>query len=73
MTHVTNGTTLAPHGLFYMENAGGYPGEEAPPLAPALASNGHQPGCFAWEEEKGEDWKGTGASEPVLKEARPSL
>jgi hypothetical protein len=33
----------------------------------------HQPGCFALEEERGEDWKGTGKAEPIIKEAKPSL
>jgi hypothetical protein len=73
MTHVTDGTKLAPHGLFYMENAGGYPDEEAPPIAPAIAPNEHQPGCFALEEEKGEGWKGAGASGTTIKETKPSL
>jgi hypothetical protein len=74
MTNRTDATKLAPHGLFYMENAGGYHGEPAPPpAAPATATNGHQPGCFALEEEKGEDWKGTGAAGPAIKEGRPSL
>lgn len=66
MIDVTNATRLAPHGLFYMENAGGYH------AAPADEEE-HQPSCFALEEEKGEDWKGSGASGPVLKEARPTL
>jgi len=30
-----------------------------------------QPGCFGLEEERGGDWKGSGA--PLIKEARPSL
>jgi flagellar biosynthesis/type III secretory pathway protein FliH len=33
----------------------------------------HQPSCFALEEEKGEMWKGTGATRPELNESRPSL
>jgi hypothetical protein len=33
----------------------------------------HQPGCFAQEEERGGDWKGSGATEPPVKEAKPSL
>lgn len=67
MTNATNGTKQAPHGLFYMENAGGYHPEPAP------TADGHQPGCFALEEEKGETWKGSGASGPLLKESRPTL
>lgn len=73
MSNVTDATKLPPHGLFYMENAGGYRQERASPIAPSLGADEHQPGCFALEEERGEDWKGTGASGPVLKEARPSL
>ena len=30
-----------------------------------------QPGCFALEEERGGNWKGSGV--PVIKEAKPSL
>jgi hypothetical protein len=33
----------------------------------------HQPGCFALEEEKGGNWKGSGGSVPSVKEAEPSL
>jgi hypothetical protein len=33
----------------------------------------HQPGCFAQEEERGGDWKGSGGTEPRVKEAKPSL
>lgn len=69
MTHLDNGTTLAPHGLFYMENAGGYPTEPRPPIT----EEEHQPSCFALEEERGEGWKGSGASRPMLKETRPTL
>lgn len=70
MTGLTNDTTPAAHGLFFMENAGGcHPQPEA---APAAAEE-HQPSCFAQEEERGEIWKGAGASAPVLKEARPTL
>lgn len=63
---------FASHGLFYMENAGGYPAEP-PPIAPSTAAEEHQPGCFALEEEKGESWRGTGASGPMFKETRPTL
>ena len=61
----------AEHGLFYMENAGGYPAE--PKTAPAIVADEHQPGCFALEEEKGERWQGSGATKPSINEARPSL
>lgn len=33
----------------------------------------HQPSCFGLEEERGENWKGTGATSPAIKEAKPSL
>ena len=65
-------TIVAPHGLFYMENAGGY--KPAYPEVPSsMAAEEHQPSCFALEEEKGEGWKGSGAMGPAIKEARPSL
>jgi hypothetical protein len=70
MATATNGTKQAPHGLFYMENAGGY---HAQPEEPAPAADEHQPGCFALEEERGEGWTGSGASGPLVKETRPTL
>ena len=33
----------------------------------------HQPSCFALEEERGENWKGTGAATSAIKEAKPTL
>ena len=39
-------------------------------LRPAVPDE-RQPGCFALEEERGGNWKGS--SVPVIKEARPSL
>jgi hypothetical protein len=33
----------------------------------------HEPGCFALEEERGGNWKGSGGSVPTIKDARPSL
>jgi len=65
-------TIVAPHGLFYMENAGGYK-PAYPEIPPSMAAEEHQPSCFALEEEKGEGWKGSGAMEPAINEARPSL
>jgi hypothetical protein len=35
--------------------------------------NEHQPSCFALEEEKGGDWKGSGESRAAIKEVKPSL
>jgi hypothetical protein len=59
------------HGLFYMENAGGYkPADQSPT---AVSENEHQPSCFALEEEKGEAWKGIGTTKSAVNEARPSL
>jgi hypothetical protein len=43
----------------------------APSIVPAIEE--HQPSCFALEEEKGEGWKGAGASAPAIRELRPSL
>ena len=41
-------------------------------LRPAVPDE-HQPGCFALEEERGANWKGSGGAEPSIKEAKPSL
>jgi len=41
-------------------------------LRPA-APDEYQPGCFALEEERGADWKGSGRTVPSIKEAKPSL
>ena len=60
------------HGLFYMENAGGYKSAE-PATAPSNLADEHQPSCFALEEEKGECWKGSGSMKPAINDARPSL
>jgi hypothetical protein len=65
-------TIVAGHGLFYMENAGGYKPAN-PETAPSMAAEEHQPSCFALEEEKGEGWKGSGAMGPAINDARPSL
>jgi hypothetical protein len=60
------------HGLFYMENAGGYKPEHSE--TPLIAADERQPSCFALEDEKGEGWKGGGATGPAIKkEARPTL
>jgi len=37
------------------------------------ATDERQPGCFGLEEERGEDWKGSGAMKPAINESRPSL
>ena len=36
-----------------------------------IETDEHQPGCFGLEDERGGNWKGSGA--PLIKEARPSL
>jgi hypothetical protein len=41
-------------------------------LQPAVPEE-HQASCFAQEEERGGDWKGSGGTEPPVKEAKPSL
>lgn len=68
MAQTDDVTNIAPHGLFYMENAGG-----THSAAPASTLAEHQPSCFSLEEEKGEHWKGSGATRPAINESRPSL
>jgi hypothetical protein len=68
MRHIINGADVAPHGMFYMEGAGGCDAE----LAPSAADE-HKPSCFALEDEKGEGWKGVGAMKSLVNEARPTL
>jgi hypothetical protein len=63
---------LGPHGLFHMENAGGYKPAH-PERPPLISEEEHQPSCFALEEEKGEGWKGSGAMGAAINETRPSL
>jgi hypothetical protein len=64
MWKVIDRIKLAFHGVFHMERAGG---------APKQADEEHQPSCFALEEEKGGNWKGTGAARPAINESRPTL
>jgi hypothetical protein len=40
---------------------------------PAGPDDRHEPSCFGLEEEKGESWKGTGATRPAIKDKRPTL
>ncbi len=70
MEKTIEATRIAPHGLFYMENAGGTHSTATPrtPIA-----DEHQPSCFALEEEKGADWKGGGAAGRTINEVKPSL
>ena len=65
-------TNIVSHGLFYMENAGGC-NPAGPVTTSSTAVNEHQGSCFALEEEKGEGWKGSGATKPVINEVRPRL
>ncbi len=67
MVEPIDGTKAAPHGMFYMEDAGGYRPE------PEHLAEAHQPSCFALEEERGWNWKGTGATGPTINEAHPTL
>jgi hypothetical protein len=68
MTKVIDGTKVPHHGLFYMENAGGCGDEPV-----NAATDERQPGCFGLEEERGEDWKGSGAMKSAINESLPSL
>ena len=68
MEKVIDGTRVAPHGMFYMESAGGIPPETDEQVADERSA-----GCFAYEEEKGEHWTGAGATKPIVNEARPRL
>ena len=70
MDNPIDGTTVAPHGMFYMEGAGGYQPELA--TSSSLA-DAHQPSCFGQEEERGSSWTGVGATEKIINEARPTL
>ena len=49
--------------------------EPPPPTAPVPSSavNEHQPSCFGLEEERGERWKGSGATGPAINEVKSSL
>jgi hypothetical protein len=67
-------TIVAPHGLFYMENAGGCKDEPThSESSPSMGAEERQPSCFALEDERGEGWNGSGAMGPAINETRPSL
>jgi hypothetical protein len=68
MGKVIDGTKIAPHGMFYLEGAGGTDAEAAAPLP-----DEHAASCFALEEEKGEGWHGVGAMKSLLNDRRPTL
>jgi hypothetical protein len=67
MKRMLDSRQVPPHGMFYMESAGGchLDGEEA--------QEEHQPSCFALEEEKGKCWHGTGSAGPLINEKSPTL
>ena len=44
-------TNQTQHGLFHMENAGGYKPAE-PTTAPSRAADEHQPSCFGWRRKR---------------------
>jgi hypothetical protein len=67
MTDFLDGTQVPPHGMFFMESAGGYRSKTNE------VDEEHQPSCFALEEEKGETWAGTGASQPLIIDTKPTL
>jgi hypothetical protein len=67
MTNPLDGRQVPPHGMFFMESAGGYHSKTDE------VDEKHQPSCFALEEEKGETWTGVGASRPVIIETKPTL
>lgn len=69
MKRVIVGTNIAPHGMFYMESAGGAPLE----TDGERETDERKPSCFSLEEENGEHWSGAGASKPLVNETRPSL
>jgi hypothetical protein len=80
MEKTIDATRIAPHGLFYMENAGGTHSAATSPtliadeqIADEQITDKHQPSCFALEEEKGADWKGGGAAGLTINEVKPSL
>jgi hypothetical protein len=75
MEKTIKATRIAPHGLFYMENAGGTHSAAtwATLIADGKIADEHQPSCFALEEEKGADWKGGGSAGPTINELKPSL
>ena len=73
MAMVLDGTKVAPHGLFFMENMKERETEANAPETPLMQTAERGSSCFAWEEEKGESWKGGGATRVVSKEARPTL
>ncbi len=67
MSNILDGTTVLPHGMFFMESAGGYHAKTE------STDEEHQPSCFGLEEEKGESSSGTGAAHPLLTETMPTL
>ncbi len=73
MVKLIDGTKVAPHGMFYMESAGGCHADPEDLDASSSQVQAHQPSCFALEEERGWDWKGAGGAGKTIKDARPTL
>jgi hypothetical protein len=59
MVNPTDGTKVAPHGMFSMEDASAHQPELD---APSSLAETHQPSCFGQEEEMGSGWNGAGAA-----------
>jgi hypothetical protein len=70
MARALDETKLPSHGLFFMEGIGGCPDHEPQNLNPVPD---RVPGCFGFEEERGEQWTGAGSASPAVKEKRPTL
>ncbi len=73
MTTAIDATKLPPHGIFYLEDAGGLEQGREVADQPQSSSAEHAPSCFGFEEERGEPWGGAGSSSLAIKETRPSL
>ncbi len=71
MARVLDGTKLPSHDLFFMEGIGGCPDHEAQSQSDPVPE--HAPGCFGFEEERGEQWTGAGSASSAVKEKRPTL
>lgn len=71
MPTAIDATKLPPHDIFYMEGAGGC--EERNAADQPARSPEPTPSCFAFEEERGEQWSGAGSATPAIKDRRPTL
>ncbi len=73
MSKPIDGTKLSQHGIFYMEGAGGLEEGREPEQQSGSATSERSASCFAFEEEKGDQWKGGGSTASAIKESRPTL